>query len=324
MSLSPGINVFIGENGTGKTHILKVLYAAAGSHVLMDFPIGLANVIGVGFVSYDRLRSIERPETECTVGVTVRGRLIEFNLTDGSGGADSIPYIHNISQENYPINLPSTYIPPKEVLENAPGFRSLYNLRHISFGRVYAEILDKAFLPSLRKLDGVRQALVDGLEPAIGGKVVIVDELFFIETAHGRIPFGMVAEGIRKIALLSVLICNGCLEPGSVLFWDEPDANLNPKLLNLVVKTLLTLQRSGVQIFLATHNYFVLKELDLQRKKQDRIAFYSLYRDEKTNAIAVAKSRDFLGITHDAISDAFDDIYDRDIEKALGEPPVDD
>jgi len=25
---SPGINVFIGENGTGKTHILKVAYAA--------------------------------------------------------------------------------------------------------------------------------------------------------------------------------------------------------------------------------------------------------------------------------------------------------
>ncbi|MEK7257758.1 MAG: AAA family ATPase, partial [Bacteroidota bacterium] len=26
MDFSPGINVFIGENGTGKTHLLKVLY----------------------------------------------------------------------------------------------------------------------------------------------------------------------------------------------------------------------------------------------------------------------------------------------------------
>ena len=26
--LSPGVNVFIGENGTGKTHLLKVGYAA--------------------------------------------------------------------------------------------------------------------------------------------------------------------------------------------------------------------------------------------------------------------------------------------------------
>ena len=28
MRLSPGINIFIGTNGTGKTHILKLLYAA--------------------------------------------------------------------------------------------------------------------------------------------------------------------------------------------------------------------------------------------------------------------------------------------------------
>ena len=26
--LSPGINVFVGENGTGKTHILKAVYSA--------------------------------------------------------------------------------------------------------------------------------------------------------------------------------------------------------------------------------------------------------------------------------------------------------
>ncbi|MCD6499940.1 MAG: AAA family ATPase, partial [Deltaproteobacteria bacterium] len=28
VELSPGINIFIGENGTGKTHLLKVAYAA--------------------------------------------------------------------------------------------------------------------------------------------------------------------------------------------------------------------------------------------------------------------------------------------------------
>ena len=28
VNLSPGINLFVGENGTGKTHILKAAYAA--------------------------------------------------------------------------------------------------------------------------------------------------------------------------------------------------------------------------------------------------------------------------------------------------------
>ena len=31
IEFDPGINVFIGENGTGKTHILKVLYSACQS-----------------------------------------------------------------------------------------------------------------------------------------------------------------------------------------------------------------------------------------------------------------------------------------------------
>ena len=29
LDFSPGINILIGENGTGKTHILKALYASA-------------------------------------------------------------------------------------------------------------------------------------------------------------------------------------------------------------------------------------------------------------------------------------------------------
>ena len=28
VAFSPGINVFVGENGTGKTHLMKVCYAA--------------------------------------------------------------------------------------------------------------------------------------------------------------------------------------------------------------------------------------------------------------------------------------------------------
>lgn len=28
LEFSPGINVFVGDNGTGKTHLLKVCYAA--------------------------------------------------------------------------------------------------------------------------------------------------------------------------------------------------------------------------------------------------------------------------------------------------------
>lgn len=46
MEFSPGINVIIGENGTGKTHLMKALYSACQSAdtisvILMLIVIGL-------------------------------------------------------------------------------------------------------------------------------------------------------------------------------------------------------------------------------------------------------------------------------------------
>ena len=70
------------------------------------------------------------------------------------------------------------------------------------------------------------------------------------------------------------------------LFWDEPETNLNPKLMRSIIGILFELQRMGVQIFLATHDYVVLKELDLQSTKKDKILFHSLFRvDEESGEI---------------------------------------
>ena len=80
--------------------------------------------------------------------------------------------------------------------------------------------------------------------------------------------------------MLWLLIQNGTLQSGSVLFWDEPEANLNPKMFKTVMSVLLELQRAGVQVFFATHDYVILKELDLQMTEEDNVAFHSLYRDD--------------------------------------------
>ena len=58
-----------------------------------------------------------------------------------------------------------------------------------------------------------------------------------------------------KIALIWQLAKNGTLEKGSILFWDEPEANINPTHIPIIADMLLALQRSGVQIFIATHDY---------------------------------------------------------------------
>ena len=71
-------------------------------------------------------------------------------------------------------------------------------------------------------------------------------------------------------------------------------------------------------MFFATHDYVVLKELDLQMTNDDKVAFHSLYRDKETDEIVCRTVNHYLDIYPNAIDEAFDDIYDREIERSLG------
>jgi AAA15 family ATPase/GTPase len=149
------------------------------------------------------------------------------------------------------------------------------------------------------------------------GYVYVKEQEFILRTPQGHFEFTLVAEGIRKLGLLYRLIQNGTLSSGSVVFWDEPETNLHPKMLNTVIKILMELQREGVQIFLATHNYGILKEIDLQIRPDDRVLFHALYRNSNTKEILCNSTPAFLNIDPNAILATFDDIYNREIERSL-------
>ncbi len=92
-----------------------------------------------------------------------------------------------------------------------------------------------------------------------------------------------------------MLIQNGMLTEGSVLFWDEPETNLNPELFDKVVGLLLELQRSGVQVFIATHDHVLLKQLDLQATTGDAVEFHALHPDE-SGAVACRSVDSYLDL----------------------------
>jgi predicted ATPase len=205
------------------------------------------------------------------------------------------------------------------MLSNAPGFRSLYSQREVHFEEVYADILDRAYSPALRgPADKARKKLLTMLQKAIDGKVNIKDEEFFLRSKQGNLEFSLLAEGIRKLGLLWLLIQNGTLLSGSVLFWDEPETNLNPGLFGVLMEIILELQRGGVQVFLATHDYVILKELDLRRKEKDKIFFHSLHRDSESGEVVCHSAGSYLEIHPNAIAEAFADLYDREVKRNLG------
>ena len=311
---SPGINVLVGANGTGKTHLLKVCYAAcAVSKTEESFADKLVRVfLPSGSYSEKSGRLINRKYANETAEATIyRGHSCLKTWLPAKEIFDSA-----MDWSNHPVE--SVYVPVKEMLSNAPGFRSLYAAREVHFEAVYADILDKAYLPPLRGLAGsYRKQMLDALEAQMGGKVTVRNEEFFMSNEQGDLEFTLLAEGLRKLGLLWLLIRNGTLAEGSVLFWDEPETNLNPKLYGVVIEVLLELQRLGVQVFLATHDYVILKELDLRAKDGDKVAFHSLYRSEETGEIDCRTTDRFLQIQPNAIGEALDDIYDREIRRNL-------
>ena len=84
-----------------------------------------------------------------------------------------------------------------------------------------------------------------------------------------------------------------------------------------VVEVILELQRMGVQVFLTTHNYVLLKEFDLRKKKADKIRYISMYFDD-SGAVSTHASDTYTGIDQNAIAATFSDLYDSEIRRNLG------
>ena len=315
---SPGINVLVGANGTGKTHLMKVCYAACSTSTdpSEDFYYTLLDCFLPA--GKDHLRLIARNREGDTAWLSIyRGDSYMRGELPTTIGFINLPGSETSDDWDFSPSL-ATYIPTKDMLANAPGFRSLYAAREIHFEETYLDILDRAYLPPLRNpAEFVPAWVLERLEAELGGKVEVHGEEFFLTGEKGEIEFTLLAEGLRKLGLLWLLIRNGSLKPGAVLFWDEPETNLNPKLYGVVIDVLLELQRIGVQIFLATHDYVILKELDLQAKEGDKVAFHSLHRSDETGEIVCQTVRHYSQLHPNAIADTFSSIYDRDVRRAL-------
>ena len=319
VQFSAGINAFIGVNGVGKTHLMKVCYAACDVTNPKKRDSFAEKLVRVFLPSGRTPGRLIKRQTGRSRGAVVvqRGDLqLRASFSTLTRNPASVKVECADLWRDSPVE--SVYIPAKDMLANAPGFQSLYSMREVHFEEVYADILERAYLPPLRgPMDNPRRRLSNILQKAIAGKATVKDGEFFLRNKQGNLEFTLLAEGTRKLGLLWILVQNGTLQKGSVLFWDEPETNLNPALFGTVIEVLMELQRAGVQVFFATHDYVILKELDLRKNDSDEVAFHSLYHDED-GEIACHTTQDYLDIHPNAIDETFDNLYDREIERSLG------
>jgi len=145
----------------------------------------------------------------------------------------------------------------------------------------------------------------------------VESDSFYFDTPNGQFPAFLMSAGHRKLGALYTLIRNGLVVPGNTLLWDEPESHLSPLLLNPLVGILRELAISGVQIFLATHSYELLNEIDLQ-VKYGGVNYFAL--DLTASGVSVNTVSRYEEIIPNKISDEFDSLFDRVITRATGRP----
>ena len=191
------------------------------------------------------------------------------------------------------------------------------------FDQTYKDVFDLLELPEVRKnmLHEKSKWAMTEIGGICGGRFVFYGggNVTF-KTESTEYSANAMAEGFRKAGMLSRLLETGAIQPGvsGPLFWDEPESNLNPKLMQLLVQILLELSRNSQQIILATHDYVLLKWFDLlMDKSNDDVRFHALFRDEDGN-VKIDTVKDYRSIKPNAIADTFNDLTKEQVNKKMG------
>ncbi len=318
IAFEPGINILIGENGTGKTHILKLLYSACQA---VDTKVSFSNKLVRTMLpdEYKILRLITRMpgnhNTEVKVWARSDNEAKEKKLTIAFNNKtkkwDAAVEGEEAWEKNFG-DLSSIFIPAKEILSNGYNLNAAVEKSNVKFDDTYLDIINSAKIDiSVGRNAAQKDKRLKEIEKIIDGTVLYdaqKDE-FYLKKGQSKQEFNLVAEGIRKMALLWQLVKNGTLERGSILFWDEPEANINPAYVSIIVELILALQRDGVQVFLSTHDYMIAKYFEVRKKANDNVLFHSFEQQGK-NHIGYCRGTNFGDLKNNLIIRSFNALLD--------------
>ena len=329
------INVLIGENGSGKTQILKFLYATlnllplyqkeghqywirvvekrfsnkqtkniansiAPKSDLDSFKsvFGIDKVTDLINLDYKNkhtkktsqgalllengvhsdllLEDIPNVKSKNSIFFSAEGKDFEYNVElqyqdviVGNAIPSNVPFPDPIPSGLLPEAL---FLPTRELLTIFPHYLALRSRYKLPYDSTYDDAIARLGLPPMNEDSTEFEMIVQKLEKAIDGRIFLKDEKFFFHPNSAKdgqhLDINMTAEGWRKLGMLLQLLKNGGLRSGMVLLWDEPEANLNPRLICLIARVLIQLSKLDIQVFITTHSLFLLREIDMLSKEK--------------------------------------------------------
>lgn len=327
------INLIIGNNGCGKSYLLKALYSAMktieeykrGDNPETDFDILWRKLYWT--FQAEKIGDLVSNRSEELLSFKMLFDDDEFSYSFDK----KIEKLNSIFNQVPFRSSNSIYLPAKEVLslfhiilassENSKlfGFDNTYvDLTKALLGRDYtlrrlvnalddslenkeiynlflsslkgkkesSEILSKFFASEsglesfnfiANELSKIHVSLLNTFQDCrekllalLGGKIEYNHEnnRWYFKKGEQLFSMGETAEGIKKIGVLDTLLENEYLSQRSIVFIDEPESNLHPQAISQLLDIIAMLANHGIQFFMASHSYFVIKKLFLIAQEQ--------------------------------------------------------
>lgn len=290
LDFGKGLNVIVGSNGTGKSHLLKLAYTSARWSQEMDIRTtkqGRPDKTTLQKELGSKLVNVFRPDQLGRLTSRGQGRAraeVQVSFHGAPKAGFKFSFATNSSTDVTFDKVPdaffqkgAVFLPTKEMLSMFPGFVSLYENVELEIDETYADLcraLERPLLrgPRFREVDN----LLNPLEDVLGGSIKNENGRFYlVQKGSGKFEISLVAEGFRKLGTVAYLLANGSLSDQSILFWDEPETNLNAAYLTKVAELLVAVAANGTQVMVATHSLFLLRELSMRSSGTDS-RFFSL------------------------------------------------
>ena len=315
-----GINLIIGENGSGKTFLLKALYSAIRTTEEYKRGDDIRNANGIlaekirWTFQTDKLGDLvtKGSASPYTFKMSINEQDMEYQFSKDAA-AKIVTLSNSISRTEYN----SVFIPAKEVLSLYSIILKSREIDHsFGFDDTYYD-LTKALriAPKRGKNFTVFAKSRTKLKDIVDGNVELDESTnkWYYKSGKSKYTIGATSEGIKKIAILDRLLANGYIGKNSVIFIDELESALHPKAISEFIDMLYEISvNMGIQIFIASHSYFVIKKLFLlAQEKNESIKTISVNPD----IITVNDLAD--GMPDNAIIEESIRLYEEEIEKVL-------
>jgi predicted ATPase len=325
------VNLVIGENDTGKSNLLKMLYAVTRS--VQEYQQSIEKDPWKEHLAKKLQWTFQPPDLElgrivrqgggplgfrCTTRVSESQVAFEF----GERTKKQIQTAHITEElDKEVVSLHGLYLPPVEVLSTIPAIASTREQKqYIGFGDTHFDLVKALRQPVSHAEPGYSREydVAFRLEDLYDGSVHQKrDGEFEYRKNNQRYSMAQTADGVKKIAQVVHLLKAEELTPGSVFFVDEPEATLHPEAILDFIELLVELAKAGVQIFVATHSYVVLKQFELLAREHEQKTPLCVLSPKEEGGIESRFADLSEHIPKNSIVDASVELYERDINLSL-------